>query len=288
MRLHHSISHLTKQEQDDLRHISKCISANLEPLVMFCFGIRLYHTVQRSCFWEKRKSQSWRTSYDLLMVLDDHDPVLEDTAVVIARRLIGQQITVNILVHRFSFIKKELEEGNFFLSWIHRSAILLINRNNAFWQLPPQKKKTVLSEMYSETILAVKQQLELAKKFLNSAQREFEDNSFNAALPSIRQSILCSAKALVRIGLGYDMKEESLEKLIKLSENFTDIAVSLFPANTVEEEHLYKLLRKTGFTEQIQPVAIISLLHRAKELKQKVNDYQFKNPTLLKYSPAKF
>jgi len=45
------------------------------------------------------------------------------------------------------------------------------------------------------------------------------------------------------------------------------------------------LLTQTS-TKEVQAAELLILLNRARELKQKVNDWLFKNPGLLKYIPA--
>jgi len=186
-------------------------------------------------FLEKRKRESRKAVYDLLIVLDDHDTLTEDTAELLAKRMNGPDTTTTILVHRFSFIKNELENGNFFLSWIHRAAIVLVNKNNAFIKLPAQQKKTITAAMFPETRLVVKQELDSAKRFLTGAGIKIEEQQYIEALSKIRQSVACGLKALMLAGLGYAIPTQNMEKMIEVSANFSGIFESLFPGGSKEE-----------------------------------------------------
>lgn len=283
MKLHQSISHLTKQEQTDLRHIVKTLSAGLQPALVFCFGIRLLQQLRRSCFTQKRRKESHDAVYDLLIILNDNDTLQEDTAATVAKRMMGDTVKTNMIVHRFSFMKEELLQMNFFFSWMYRSAILLINRDNSLSQLLPQKKKTDILPVSTETFVTVKEGLDKAKALLTAINEQWPLQSYDPTLQMIRETAKEIMKAFIKTTLGYDARNCSVETMIKLSENFSDMLPELFPNNTMEERQLYVLLTETATVDEIPGANLGILLKRIKQLKQKVNDYVYKNSTLLKY-----
>jgi hypothetical protein len=282
MSLHQSISHLTKQEQDDLRHIVKTLSVTVAPLLLYCYGMRLSQHLYRSCFTQKRKSNSGHSVYDLLMILHDKEALTDEAVTLVAKRMIGSSTNTNILVHRFSFMKTQLLEMNFFVTWVHRSAILLINRDNSFAQLPPQNKKTDILPASKHTLDVVKEKMDKAKSLLTLVQEQWTLQPYGATLRLIKEAATEILKALLITGLGYDAACCSIEMMMKLSENFTTIPTEMFPANTAEEKDIYSLLTAETAPEKINHGNMLLLLNRVKELKQKVNDYRFKNQTLLK------
>ncbi|HVT87203.1 MAG TPA: hypothetical protein VHD35_18550 [Chitinophagaceae bacterium] len=282
MSLHQSISHLTKQEQTDLRQIVKTLSATVHPLLLYCYGMRSSLQLHRSCFTQKRKSNSGHSVYDLLMVLHDKEALTDEAVTLVAKRMIGSSTNTNILVHRFSFMKTQLLEMNFFFTWVHRSAILLINRDNSFAQLPPSNKKTDILPASQQTHIAIKEKLDKAKSLLTSVQAQWTLQPYGATLGLIKEAATEIMKALLVTGLGYDPIGCSIEMMMKLSENFTTIPADSFPANTAEEKNIYSLLTTEMAPEKINHTTMMVLLNRVKELKQKVNDYRFSNQTLLK------
>ncbi|HVT84422.1 MAG TPA: hypothetical protein VHD35_04425 [Chitinophagaceae bacterium] len=285
MSLHQSISHLTKQEQDGLRHIVKTLYPSMQPALLYCFGIRMSQQLQRSCFTQKRRIENSNTIYDLLLILHDKDSLTDDTAAAIAKRMIGNSTNANILVHRFSFMKTQLLEMNFFFTWVHRSAILLINRDNSFAQLPLQNKKTDILPTSQQTLTAIKEKMDKAKSLLVSVHDQWTFQPYSVTLAAIKEAATEILRALMATGIGFDALGSSVEMMIKLSENFTTIPTELFPANTAEEKNIYSLLTDETSPEKINHHTIMMLFSRVKELKQKVSDYRFSNQTLLKVPP---
>ena len=259
MKLHQSISHLTGKEQNDLRHIAKTLTASLRPPLVFCYGSRLKpKQMRRSCFLQKKRNESTQAVYDLLIILDDTDSLQEAATATIAKRMIGDIITTNILVYRLSFVKQELLEGNFFFSWIHRSSILLINRNNIFMQLPAQQRKAAAVPMYSETYSAIKKWLDIAKTLLANANDQWALQPYAATLQLTRDAANEIMKAFITTGLGYVVNNLSAETMVNLSENFSTTLPVLFPNNTPEEKHLYLLLTGKNTCTDIQPETFLS------------------------------
>jgi len=284
MKLHQSISHLTGKEQNDLSHIAKAIATTLRPPMVFCYGSRLTQQIRRSCFLQKKRSESTDTVYDLLIILDDNDTLEESTAATVVQRIVEDNVNATVLVHRLSYVKQQLMEGSFFFSWIHRSAILLINRNNNFMQLPPQQKKSDTGAMFTETYNDIKRCLDNAKALLAEANDKWALQPYAVNLTIIRNSAKEIIKAFIYTGLGYNANDLTLETMMILSENFSTVIPGLFPCNTPEEHHLYLLLTDKVTLTNLQAETLLILFGRIKELKQKVNDYLFKNGTLLKYT----
>jgi hypothetical protein len=284
MKLHQSISHLTGKEQNDLRHIAKAITTSLRPAMVFCYGSRLSQQIRRSCFLQKRRDESTTAVYDLLIILDDTDTLQESGAATIAQRVTGNFATTTIVVYRLSYVKQQLMDGNFFLSWIHRSAILLINRNNMFMQLPSQQTKTTAFPMFTETYTDIKKCLDNAKDILAVANGQWALQPYTDTLQHIRNAAQEIMKAFIYTGLGYNDTGLAIEIMAALSANFSTVFHDLFPRNTPEEEHLYLLLTGPDTLTEIQQETLLILFKRVNKLKQKVNDHLLKNETLLKYA----
>jgi hypothetical protein len=280
MKLHQSISHLTGREQTDLRHIIKTLSVTVHPLLLYCYGMRSSRHLHRSCFTQKRKNDSGYSVYDLLIIIHDKEALTDEAVALVAKRMIGSSTNATILVHRFSFMKTQLLEMNFFFTRVHRSAILLINRDNSFAQLPPQNKKTDILPASQQTHAAIKERLDKAKSTLAMVQEQWTLQPYGATLKLIQAAASEIIKALILSGPGYDAAHCSIEMMLRLSENFTTMPAESFPDNTAEEKNIYSLLIAETVPENINHHTMMVLLNRVKELKQKVNDYRFSNSGL--------
>lgn len=282
-----STSHYTGREQNDLHHIRKRIAQNLRPALLFCYGNRVTSYLQRSCFLQKKRKEHIGAAYDLLMVLDNHDPLNPESAEIIVQRLIGDRIKITMTVLSISELSEKLAQGNFFLSRVVRSALVLINRNNSLSQTDAANDKSAKVELNSETWLAADQNIHHSKKHLEQAKDYFKNVDYGESLASVTQSILHASKALLCAGLGYEIEPLHLEKAIRLSLHFTRILSDLFPANTQEERVIYACLTQRETNKEALPALLPVLIHRATELKQTVHNYLYKNNTLLQYDPEK-
>jgi hypothetical protein len=252
--------------------------------MMFCYGSRLSQQIRRSCFLQRRRNESATAVYDLLIILDDNDALQEAGAATIAQRVIGNGVTATIVVYRLSYVKQQLMEGNFFFSWIHRSAILLINRNNMFLQLPSQQKKTTALPMFTENYADIKKCLDNAKDILAAANDQWALQPYTVTLQHVRTAVKEIMRAFIYTGLRYNGNDLAIKMMVQLSANFSTVFHDLFPRNTPEEEHLYLLLTGQDTLTDAQPETLLMLFKRVKKLEQKVNDHVFKNETLLKYA----
>ena len=251
---------------------------------MFCYGSRLSQQIRRSCFLQKRRNKSATGVYDLLIILDDNDALQEAALQLLRQRVIGSAITATIVVYRLSYVKQQLMEGNFFFSWTHRSAILLINRNNMFMQLPPQQKKTTALPIFTETYTDIKKCLGDAKDILAETNSQWALQPYMVTLQHIHNAAQEIMKAFIYTGLGYNGNDLAMEMMVQLSANFSTVFYDLFTRNTPEEEHLYLLLTAPATLTDAQPETLLILFKRVSKLEQKVNDHMFKNEALLKYA----
>lgn len=251
--------------------------------MVFCYGSRLHHQIRRSCFLQKRRKESATAVYDLLLILDDKDALQESAAATIAQRVTGNGMSTTIVVYRLSYVKQQLMEGNFFLSWIHRSAILLINRNNMYMQLPLQQKKTTAVPMFTETYTAIKKCLDSAKDMLAETNGQWVLQPYTITLEQICKAAQEIMNAFIYTGLGHDGNGLNMEMLAALSANFSPLFTNLFPRHTPEEDQLYLLLTAPATPGNVQPEILLILFNRVNKLAQKVNDHLFKNETNLKY-----
>ncbi|UYQ92829.1 hypothetical protein MKQ68_22370 [Chitinophaga horti] len=90
-------------------------------------------------------------------------------------------------------------------------------------------------------------------------------------------------------GTGYAIATDNIERLVKFTDNFTDLAGYLIDDYTNEGKRLCQLLTgdmpgNASDKELPTSVECSMLINRARFLRQQVNDFLFKNATHLKYS----
>jgi uncharacterized protein len=240
--MHTSISHLTGKEQNDLRHISKRLVEAITPEFIFCYGCRTMHSISRSCFLQTRRTEKYSSMYDIAIVLSN-DMKVEDAAVrIFATNVIGNYANANIIVHRKSSAFGAIEEGNFFYSWLFRSAILIYSKS----PMPQQQQIRHLPKskaiMYPETVVQLQQLQVKAHSYLVTAKEYYKQKIYAQSLLMLKNAIDWSLKSLIYGCTGYLADDLDMESLFNFTRNFTSDAVNLFPQNTKEETRLFQLL----------------------------------------------
>ena len=289
MKIHKSISQLTGKEQNDLHIISKRIVENIQPQFIFCYGSRVKTNLTRSCLTEKHRVEGIACYYDILLVISDEEP-LEDKAILLfAERLLRKEVQVNVIVHRIGYIYQQLLQENFFVIKVFESAIILYDKVQKLQSMPLTKIKVKHTAMLHSIYLLYKCLFDESKVFISKGEVYYRENNYAQAALLLKQSVIYSLKALVMAGTGYEMATDNVERLVRFTENFTDLALYLIDDNTYEGKRLYKLLTSNipvdaMNRESLTPLECNVLLDRSKMLRQQVNDFLFKNATLLKYS----
>lgn len=156
--------------------------------------------------------------------------------------------------------------------------------------MPLTTMKVKHTAMLHSIYLLYKTLFDESKVFISKGEEYYKENNYTQAVLLLKQSVVCSLKALVMAGTGYAIVTDNIERLVRFTENFTDLALYLIDDDTYEGKRLCKLLTgniPADVSDKELPTSLECnmLLNRAKLLRQQVNDFLFKNATLLKYSP---
>ncbi len=135
MKVHRSVAHLTGKEQNALHNIKNRVVEKLKPQLIFCYRTETKQSIQRNCFTNPRKAEDWQFSCNLLIVISEkttiEDHVLKETI-----QLTEPFGNVNVKVHPLDFVLNQLEENTLFFVWVHRTAIVLYERDKVLEQFP--------------------------------------------------------------------------------------------------------------------------------------------------------
>lgn len=289
MKIHKSISHLTGKEQNDLHIISKRIVENIQPQFIFCYGSRVTTNLNRSCLTEKHRVEKTTCCYDILLVVSDEEPLEDNAILLFTERLLKKEVQVNVIVHRIGFIYQQILKENFFIVKIFESAIILYDKIQKLQSMPLTTMKVKHTAMIQSIYLLYKTLFDESKVFISKAEACYAENNYVQAVHLLKQSVIRSLKALVMAGTGYAIATDNIERLVRFTENFTDLAGYLIDDDTNEGKRLCKLLTfnmpADGVDKELPTsVECYVLINRAKFFRQQVNDFLFKNATLLKYS----
>lgn len=140
MKTHNSISHFTSKEQNNLHCIKKKIVEHLHPLIIYCVGSNISHSITRSCLASEKRTEEWEFECELLVVLSNDNTHQQDALQEI-ERLAEPFGRVEATIYTLDSFVQRLQEEDVVMSNIRRKAILLYEKDNATQQLPQPIKK---------------------------------------------------------------------------------------------------------------------------------------------------
>ncbi|MBO9617710.1 MAG: hypothetical protein J7539_01635 [Niabella sp.] len=129
------ISQLNGKEQNALHCIKKLIAAQLNALIIYCYGCKTSVSATRSAFVKKQPAEERRFTCNLLIITPSAIVVDEEKRAEI-QEMIAHFGTANMVIHPLGFVLRQLNEGNLFFSWVHKNGMLLYDRNNSTHLLP--------------------------------------------------------------------------------------------------------------------------------------------------------
>lgn len=131
-----NFSQLNNIEQNALHFIKNKIAEHIKPLLIFCWNSRVHCTLQRNCFTATQRTEEWTFSCNLLVVMPEGAVICQEMHEEL-RALTISYGTVHAIVHSVDFMSRKIKERNLFFNWVHLSATLLYEQDNALRQLPP-------------------------------------------------------------------------------------------------------------------------------------------------------
>lgn len=133
MKIRKSIDHFTRREQNALLHIRKKVVEALQPQLLFFLNSHFLTSLRRDYLAKDRRTEVCYFSCDLLTILPDNAPLLQDDTVM--QELESKLLPlgkVNLITYPMERFVLELQNKTFFLPTIYRHAILLHEHGDCF------------------------------------------------------------------------------------------------------------------------------------------------------------
>jgi hypothetical protein len=288
-----SIELLSPEEQANLYNIARRLKQTFRPEFVFCFGIRHYQDVFNSCFTLKPKNRKLRFEFDLVLIISNDQKAGDRAIRAIASNLLQPWVKINLLVHRKMAVFTELEEGNFFFSWLFRNGLLLYSKGTNYRKINYRNDYPATKAfLYPESLVTVNKLQGHARSFLLSARNQLKAKDYATSLNLIRQSISSACNSLLLGCIGYSFFCNDIELTFNLTRNFTSDITDLFPRTTPQEARLHQLAItgiENGSSHHIALPNVFELkvlIQRVEHLLQVVGGVLSKSPTILQKPPS--
>ncbi len=265
-----SLSHLPISKQADIQHIVELILKKIEPEKIILFGSYATGKWVEDRYTEGHIMYEYISDYDILVITKrgerKKDYEVQDQVINTFR----PRTPINIIANDIDKVNQDLERSQYFFTDIKKEGILLYDAGNIplaeARELSAAEKKQIAQDDYDQWYSS-------AKDLLRSAVRNFEDDAYKLATFELHQTAECLYNAVMLVFTGYKPKTHNIEMLYHYNKNHSKELAMVFPQNTEEEEHLFKLL-KSGYIDAryskdftITQEELQTLLHRVTQLK---------------------
>ncbi|GAB3016428.1 hypothetical protein GCM10027051_21010 [Niabella terrae] len=131
----HSICQLKNKEQNALHCIKQLLVAQLDPLMIYCFGFKSISTSSRSAFFKSQIRDERQIACDLLVIMPEGVDISAEKKEELSRMLayFGES---RLTFHSLDFMLEQIRQRNLFFSWVPKNALLLHCKDNSTDLLP--------------------------------------------------------------------------------------------------------------------------------------------------------
>lgn len=233
-----SLEHLPVQKQEQLTTITKVIIQAVHPEKIILFGT--HGTIGAGPdLLADRKFSAFLGGYDLLVITRRGDRRSDHELQDLVENRCRIYTPVTVLIHDIDYVNSRLSEGHYFFSMMSREAILLYDAGSVALvnAAPPNLGhiRLVAQRDFERWSLQ-------AVAFFKSAlfNRQLKERKISVFL--LHQAAEQIYQAILLAFTGYKPCTHNLDKLRRYTNRFSIELASLFPRNTEEEDHLFKLL----------------------------------------------
>ncbi len=265
-----SLEHLPISKQADIQHIVELILKKIQPEKIILFGSYATGKWVEDRYTEGHIMYEYISDYDILVITrrDERkkDYEIQDQVINTFR----PRTPINIIANDIDKVNQDLERSQYFFTDIKKEGILLYDAGNIplaeARELSNAEKKQIAQDDYD-------QWSKTGNEFLISAVSNAERNSNNIATFELHQASEAIYNAVMLVFTGYKPKTHNIEMLYHYNKNHSKELAMVFPQNTDEETHLFKLL-KSGYIDArynkdftITPEELQTLITRVTRLK---------------------
>ena len=264
-----SLDHLPKEKQDLVLYIVGVITERIDPEKIILYGSYATGKWVEDEYYEEGRQMDYKSDYDFLIITKSGDRRSDYEVQEIVERRSGLNTYVSAITHDIDYINSKLSDGQYFFSDIEKEGILLFDAG-----ITPLSEKRILTSAEKKEMAQVDFDLwyNSANEFLIDAIHGFDRNNFKKAAFELHQSAERIYNTIILVFRGYKPKTHNLDKLLRYAKHFSKELVTIFPRKSVEEKHLFDLLKK-GYIEarydkkyEITKAEVETLIQRIKKM----------------------
>lgn len=240
-----SLSHLPISKQADIQHIVELILKKIEPEKIILFGSYATGKWVEDRYTEGHILYEYISDYDILVITKrgerKKDYEVQDQVINTFR----PRTPINIIANDIDRVNQELERSQYFFTDIKKEGILLYDAGNIplaeARELSATEKKKIVQEDFDHWH-------KTGASLIKNSDFSLEQGENNNGLFILHQAAERIYNAVMLVFTGYKPKTHNIEMLYHYNKNHSKELAMVFPQNTEEENHLFKLL-KSGYID---------------------------------------
>lgn len=262
-----SINHLPSCQEQKFREAVYAIATAVAPEKIICYGTRtrLMHT------WsvvDPVLNSTMKTGYDLLIITKPGMKRREHEILDIAAQHSTQETRIVAIAHSLCAVNEALEQGRSFFVNIANNGILVYDSSGIPLATPPVcDNAEPLADIHAQW----DHHFGLAGKFFEGANYYIFSGNSALTVFMLHQATEHSLIALIRACLGYRATTHNLNRLLALTENFSEYPSNTFPQVSQEEIDLFNTLAK-AYSDVRYSASFKVSIQKAEVLSQRVKD----------------
>ncbi len=267
--MHTSFNHLPPSQEQALKQAVCAIATAVAPEKIICYGTRtrLRHT------WsviDPVLNSMMSTDYDILIITKPGMKRREHEILDIVAKHSTQETRIVAIAHSLCAVNEALEQGRSFFVNIYKNGILVYDSSGIPLVTPSVCDN---AEHLADIQAQWNRHFDLAEKFFEGASYYITSGSAALAVFMLHQATEHSCIALVKACLGYRPTTHNLNRLLALTENFSEYPSDIFPQVSQEEIDFFNTLARAYSDVRYSTNYKVSI-EKAGVLRQRVKDLQ--------------
>lgn len=263
-----SLDHLSNNRRIQLQTIAKTICNTIYPEKIILFGAYASDIKIRDDFTNGRLP-TYLSSYEILVVTKRGSTKFDYEVHDILQGPCRFETPTTIIVHDIDYVNGQLLGGHYFFTSISREGIILYD---AGITALARAASPDLVHIHATAQKDFERWWHQSNVFYNNALFNYQQKETKIAVFHLHQAAESAYQAILLSFTGYKPCTHNLDKLRSYTNRFSVKLASLFPRDTENEDHIFKLLLR-GYvasrydeTYKILETELTLLIERVKQL----------------------
>jgi predicted nucleotidyltransferase/HEPN domain-containing protein len=246
------ITTLPQHKQDEIKKIVSVIQSTAPAEMVILFG-----SYARGDFVEAKHHDGryrYQSDIDILVLVETRSEHAQEKYENAIEYQLDEnadiKTPVSVIVHDIEFMNRRLRKAQYFFTDIKKEGVLLYDSQKFHLkeakELSPQERKRLAQEDFNYYF-------EKADDFKDGVEFYFNKSKLNEAAFLLHQTAERLYTAILLVFTRYKPNTHDLAVLRKLSYSVSNKLLSVFPLDTPENLHLFKLLRKAYVDARYKP-----------------------------------